>query len=122
MEGIVKEASPAVRNYKLRHQVTVLAPVNKISGHLQDICAMEGIVKEVSPAVRNYKLQHQVTAYVAKKYLSALVAESGKTKDCKEDIELSGEQIGKIEGITKIRLNLPKEFQIGTKATTPPRH
>jgi hypothetical protein len=89
----------------------VLTPVHKISGHLQDICAMEGIVETVSPAVRNYKLRHQVTAYVAKQYLAALVAESGKKIDSKEDKELSGEDIGKLDGITKILLNLPKEFQ-----------
>jgi hypothetical protein len=89
----------------------VLAPVHKISGHLLDICAMEGIVETVSPAVRNYKLRHQVTAHVAKQYLAALVAESGKKIDSKEDKELSGEQIGKLDGITKILLNLPREFQ-----------
>jgi hypothetical protein len=89
----------------------VLAPVHKISGHLLDMCAMERIVDEKSPPIRHYKLRHQVTAYVAKQYIAALIAESGKTIDSKEDRKLTGDNIAKLGGITKILLNLPREFQ-----------
>jgi hypothetical protein len=77
----------------------VLTPVQKISGHLQDICAMEGIFdQESTPLVMKHKLRHQVTAYVAKQYLAALVEESGKSIDSKEDKELSGEKLASFKG------------------------
>jgi hypothetical protein len=96
----------------------VLTPVQKISGHLLDICAMEGIVEERTIPTTKHKLRHQVTAYVAKQYLAALVEDSGKSKDSKEDKELSGEKIGKLKGITKILLNLPRQFQHWNKCYT----
>jgi hypothetical protein len=117
LRNFADKANPAYAQLTYLAYV-VLTPVQKISGHLQDICAMERIVKDSTPRITKHKLRHQGTAYVAKQYLAALVEESGKSIDSKEDKELSREKIGKLQGITKILLNLPREFQHWNKCYT----
>jgi hypothetical protein len=91
----------------------VLTPVKKITGHLMDICYLEKILTEVDrlKTVRVNKLRHMTTAYVARQYLETLVWASSRTQDRKEDEELSGEHIRELGGVTKILVNLPREYQ-----------
>jgi hypothetical protein len=90
----------------------VLTPVKKIVEHLVDICFLEKILTDRIKTIRNNKLRHQATAYVARQYLEVLVwASQKKTLERKEDEELSGESIGQLDGVTKILLNLPREYQ-----------
>jgi hypothetical protein len=57
------------------------------------------------------KLQHQTTAYIARQYLTALILASGQTDEGKEDKALTGAEIGNMQGVTRILLNLPREYQ-----------
>jgi hypothetical protein len=91
----------------------VLTPVKKIVGHLIDICFIDGIVPKTakSQSLKVNKLQHQTTAYIARQYLNALILASGQTDEGKEDKALTGDEIGKMQGVTRILLNLPREYQ-----------
>jgi hypothetical protein len=91
----------------------VLTPVKKIVGHLIDICFVDGIVPKAArtQSLKINKLRHQTTAYIARQYLNALILASGQTDEGKEDKALSADDIGKMQGVTRILLNLPREYQ-----------
>jgi hypothetical protein len=96
----------------------VLTPVKKIVEHLVDICFLERILTDCNKTIRVNKLRHLATAYVARQYLEVLVWASRNTLERPEDEELSGERIGQMDGVTKIVLNLPREYQWWNKYYT----
>jgi hypothetical protein len=49
-------------------------------------------------------------AYIARQYLTALILASGQTDEGK-DKALTGGEIGNMQGVTRILLNLPREYQ-----------
>jgi hypothetical protein len=91
----------------------VLSPVHKIAAHLMDITFVS---KELETKDRRYvmkihKYRHLLTYHIASQYLMVVekCSETNLTK--REDAVLSGADIGKMTGVTKILLNLPREFQ-----------
>jgi hypothetical protein len=91
----------------------VLTPVKKIVGHLIDICFIADIIPKSArtKTLKVNKLRLQTTAYIARQYLTALILASGQTDEGKEDKALTGEEIGNMQGVTRILLNLPRENQ-----------
>jgi hypothetical protein len=91
----------------------ILTPVKKIVGHLIDTCFIAEVIPK-SARLKTLKvnnLQHQTTAYIARQYLAALILASGQTDEGKEDKALTGAEIGNMQGVTCILLNLPREYQ-----------
>jgi hypothetical protein len=91
----------------------VLTPVQKIVGHLIDICFIAEVIPKSarSKTLKVNKLQHQTMAYIARQYLAALILAAGQTDEGKEDKALTGADIGNTHGVTCILLNLPREYQ-----------
>jgi hypothetical protein len=50
-------------------------------------------------------------ACIARQCLTALILASGQTDEGKEDKALTGAEIGNMQGLTRILLNLPREYQ-----------
>jgi hypothetical protein len=94
----------------------VLSPVVKIVEHLIDMCYLKKILDSSVKVIRNNKLRQQATSYIARRYLKSLILETimrqdNDDDDTREDEELYGEDIDKRKGVTRILLNLPREYQ-----------
>jgi hypothetical protein len=48
---------------------------------------------------------------MARQYLTALILASGQMDERKEDKALTGAEIGNMQGVMRIFLNLPREYQ-----------
>lgn len=91
----------------------VLNPVLKIVKHIMDICMIAGVITNAMKgnSMTYHKIRHQTTAYIARQYLTALVYSSGETEEAKDNKAIGGTEIAKLTGVTKILLNLPREYQ-----------
>jgi hypothetical protein len=82
-------------------------------GHLKDICFIADVIPKSArtKTLKVNKLRHQTTAYIARQNLAALILASGQRDEGKEDKALTGAEIGNMQGVTRILLNLPREYQ-----------
>jgi hypothetical protein len=93
----------------------VLLPVNKIVSHLMDISVMAGIVtykaKKSNPT-KYHRYRLVLYYYITKRYIQALTDLSPKREQRQETSgDIIGIDIVRMEGVTAVLMNLPKEFQ-----------
>lgn len=93
----------------------VMNPVQKICMHLLDISFLHGILKleqRKTQLLRFNKYKMILKYYITKQYMLALLHFSNEEKiENPDNKQLNGTDINALRGVTRVLLNLPREYQ-----------